>query len=51
MNKWEHLMLVNDFVNLNDLAPTFLELAELEIPVEMTAKSLNNILFSDATPF
>jgi len=39
--------LVNDFVNLNDLAPTFLELAELEIPVEMTAKSLNNILFSD----
>ncbi len=39
--------LVNDFVNLNDLAPTFLELAELEIPVEMTAKSLKNILFSD----
>ncbi len=38
---------VNDFVNLNDLAPTFLELAELEIPAEMTAKSLRNILFSD----
>ena len=31
---------VDDFVNLNDLAPTFLELAEVEVPAEMTAKSL-----------
>jgi N-sulfoglucosamine sulfohydrolase len=37
---------VDDFVNLNDLAPTFLELAELEIPPDMTAKSLTPILFS-----
>ena len=38
--------IVDDFVNLNDLAPTFLELAGLEIPVEMTAKSLVHILDS-----
>ena len=38
---------VDDFVNLNDLAPTFLELAGLKPTKNMTAKSLNNILFSD----
>jgi arylsulfatase A-like enzyme len=38
---------VDDFVSLNDLAPTFLELAEIEVPQEMTAKSLVNILESD----
>lgn len=38
---------VEDFVNLNDLAPTFLELAGLEIPEYMTANSLTNILFSE----
>jgi arylsulfatase A-like enzyme len=37
---------VDDYVNLNDLAPTFLELAGVNRPEEMTAKSLNNILFS-----
>jgi len=37
---------VDDFVNLNDLAPTFLEIAGLPVPQEMTAKSLANILFS-----
>jgi len=37
---------VDDFVNMNDLAPTFLEIAGLEIPSAMTAKSLTNILFS-----
>ncbi|MEN8193360.1 MAG: sulfatase [Bacteroidota bacterium] len=37
---------VDDFVNMNDLAPTFLEIAGLEIPSNMTAKSLTNILFS-----
>ena len=37
---------VDDFVNLNDLAPTFLQIAVLEIPGDMTAKSLTNILFS-----
>ena len=38
---------VDDFVSLNDLAPTFLELAGLSVPEEMTAKSLVNILKSD----
>ncbi|MBR9774860.1 MAG: sulfatase [Cytophagales bacterium] len=38
---------INDFINLSDLAPTFLELAGLQIPKEMTAKSLVNILESD----
>ncbi len=38
---------VNDFVNLTDFAPTFLEAADIEIPVEMTGKSLMNILKSD----
>lgn len=38
---------VDDFVNLNDLAPTFLDIAGLESPKEMTAKSLTNILFSE----
>jgi arylsulfatase A-like enzyme len=37
---------VDDFVNLSDLAPTFLELAEQEIPEDMTARSLSQILFS-----
>lgn len=36
---------IDDFVNLNDLAPTFLELAGIEIPSEMTAKSLVGLLF------
>ena len=39
--------LVDDFVNLNDLAPTFLELANTEVPAEMTAKSLKAIIHSD----
>lgn len=38
---------INDFVSLNDLAPTFLELAGLPIPDEMDAKSLVNILNSN----
>ena len=38
---------VDDFVSLNDLAPTFLELAGVSVPGEMTAKSLVNILGSD----
>ena len=37
---------VDDFVNLNDLAPTFLELGGRKIPGYMTAKSLRNVLFS-----
>lgn len=38
---------VEDFVNLNDIAPTFLEIAGMEIPEDMTARSLTDILFSD----
>ena len=35
---------VDDFVNLMDLAPTFCEVGEIEIPESMTAKSLMSIL-------
>ncbi|MFB9056890.1 sulfatase [Mariniflexile ostreae] len=38
---------IDDFVSLNDFAPTFLELAGIEIPKEMTAKSLLPILTSE----
>ncbi|SHE82080.1 Arylsulfatase A [Mariniphaga anaerophila] len=38
---------VDDFVSLNDVAPTFLELAGVEIPEEMNARSFANILESD----
>lgn len=37
---------VDDFISLNDLAPTFLELANLEIPAYMNAQSLVPILKS-----
>lgn len=38
---------VDDFVSLPDLAPTFLEAAGLKPPAAMTAKSLLNVLVSD----
>ena len=38
---------VDDFVTLTDFAPTILELAGLEIPADVTAKSLVDILTSD----
>jgi len=38
---------VHDFVSLNDFAPTFLELAGLEVPVSMNARSFVNILESE----
>lgn len=38
---------VSDFVDLNDLAPTILELADIPIPEVMTARSLLPILKSD----
>ncbi len=38
---------VDDLISLTDLAPTFLEVAGLEIPERMTGKSLVNILQSD----
>ncbi len=38
---------VDDFVNLTDLAPTFLEAAEVEVPSVVTGRSLWNILRSE----
>ncbi len=38
---------VDDFVLMNDFAPTFLELAGAPVPEVMTAKSLVNILMSE----
>ena len=38
---------VEDFVNLTDLAPTFLEAAGLKTPKEMTGRSLMNLLKSN----
>ena len=38
---------VDDFVSLNDIAPTFLELAGIQVPKEMNARSLVHILESD----
>ena len=37
---------LDDFVSLTDLAPTFLELAGVEVPAEMTGKSMVNLLES-----
>ena len=42
---------VEDFVSLNDFAPTFLELAGVEIPEEMNARSFVNILHSEKEGF
>ncbi len=38
---------VDDFVSLADLAPTFLDCAGLKIPAEMTGHSIKNILLSN----
>lgn len=38
---------VEDFVSLCDLAPTFLEAAGVDVPKDMTGRSLMNILTSD----
>lgn len=39
---------VTDFVSLNDLAPTFLEAGGVEVPEQMTARSIMPLLTSDA---
>lgn len=39
--------IIDDFVSLNDIAPTFLELAGVEIPSQMNARSFVNILESE----
>ncbi len=38
---------VDDLISLTDLAPTFLELGGVEIPKQMTGRSLVNVLQSD----
>ncbi len=38
---------IDDLVNLQDLAPTFLDFAEVEIPKEMTATSLKSLLCNE----
>ncbi len=42
---------VDDFISLNDFAPTFLELAGEKIPEEMNARSFLNILLSEKEGF
>lgn len=42
--KYQGDRVVNDFVSLNDLAPTFLEMAGLSPPQEMTAQTLLPLL-------
>jgi len=46
-NKIKGNRVVEDPVSLIDLAPTFLELASIEIPGEMTGRSIKNLLLSD----
>jgi uncharacterized sulfatase len=41
--------LVTDPVSLTDLAPTFLEMAGVDMPGQMTGNSLTKILFSDSS--
>jgi len=42
---------VEDFINVRDLAPTYLELAGLPVHEQMSGKSLANILRSDKSGF
>ncbi len=48
--KMEKPRVVTDFVSLTDLAPTFLEVAGLQPPQEMTGRSLVEILTSKREP-
>lgn len=46
-NKLKGARTVSDFVSLTDLAPTFLEAAGIEVPGQMTGRSLLSILNSE----
>jgi N-sulfoglucosamine sulfohydrolase len=45
--KYKGGRVIDDFVSLNDFAPTFLELAGLPIPEDMTARSFVDLLESE----
>lgn len=38
---------VKDFISFTDFAPTFLDIAGIDVPEQMTGKSLKEILYSD----
>jgi uncharacterized sulfatase len=42
-------LVIDDFVSLTDIAPTFLEAAGIEVPSEMTGRSFMDVLLSDAS--
>ena len=42
---------VHDFISLTDIAPTFLDAANLPVGAEMTGRSFKNILLSDKSGF
>jgi N-sulfoglucosamine sulfohydrolase len=50
-SKFKGGRVVEDFVSLNDFAPTFLELAGVEIPKEMNARSFVPVLQSEKEGF
>lgn len=50
-SKYKGDRVVDDFISLNDFAPTFLELAGISIPKEMNARSFLNILESNEQGF
>ncbi len=45
--RYKSARVIDDFVSLNDFAPTFLKLAGIDIPAEMNARSFLNILESE----
>ena len=49
--KFKGKRVIDDFVSLNDFAPTFLELTGIPVPEEMNAQSFLNILESESNGF
>ena len=43
--------ILEDFISLSDLAPTFLEMAGVTIPAEMTGKSMASLILSEKEGF
>jgi N-sulfoglucosamine sulfohydrolase len=42
---------LDDFISTTDLAPTFLELGGVTVPLEMTGRSLSNLMYSSEEGF